>query len=83
VELGNNNTGSGADIQPLRRLGVPILSPLLDASLYFDVHHTANDTLDKVDPEHIRQSTAVFAVTAYLAAMEPELPERLPPPPSR
>lgn len=83
VELGNNETGLGADIQPLRRQGVPIISPQLDASLYFDVHHTANDTLDKVDPEHIRQATAVFAVSAYLAAMELKMPERLPPPPSR
>lgn len=83
VELGNNETGVGADIQPLRRQGVPIISPQLDASLYFDVHHTANDTLDKVDPQYIRQATAVFAVSAYLAAMEPKMPERLPPPPSR
>ena len=83
VELGDNETGVGADIQPLRRQGVPIISPQLDASLYFDVHHTANDTLDKVDPNHIRQSTAVFAVSAYLAAMAPKMPQRLPPPPPR
>lgn len=83
VELGNNSTGSGADLQPLVRQGVPVISPLLDASLYFDVHHTANDTLDKVDPAHLRQSVAVFAAAAYLAAMEPGAFERLPPPPPR
>ena len=36
---------------------------------YFDIHHTVNDTLDQVDPLHLKQSTAVFAVATYLAAM--------------
>ena len=44
------------------------MSPRLDATSYFDHHHTANDTLDKVDPKAIAQSAAVFAVAAYLAA---------------
>ena len=69
VELGDNTSGGGADLGPLRRQGVPILAPQLDASTYFDVHHTVNDTLDQVDPAHLRQSTAVFAVAAYAAAM--------------
>ncbi|MBU6377876.1 MAG: M20/M25/M40 family metallo-hydrolase [Gammaproteobacteria bacterium] len=69
VELGDNTAGGGADLGPLRRQGVPILAPQLDASTYFDVHHTVNDTLDQVDPAHLRQSTAVFAVAAYAAAM--------------
>ena len=69
VELGDNTSGGGADLGPLRRQGVPILAPQLDASTYFDVHHTVNDTLDQVDPSHLRQSTAVFAVAAYAAAM--------------
>jgi len=45
------------------------LSPQLDATTYFDIHHTVNDTLDQVDPAHLRQSTTVFAVTAYAAAI--------------
>jgi hypothetical protein len=32
------------------------------------LHHTANDTLDKIRPERINQSTAVYAVFTYLAA---------------
>ncbi|MFO7275582.1 MAG: M20/M25/M40 family metallo-hydrolase [Pseudomonadota bacterium] len=68
VALGGNETSGGADIGPLRNLGVPVLSPQLDATNYFDVHHTVNDTLDKVNPEHLSQSVAVFAVAAYLAA---------------
>jgi carboxypeptidase Q len=79
VELGDNVSAGGADLGPLRRRGVPVLAPQLDATTYFDVHHTINDTLDQVDPAHLRQSTAVFAVAAYAAAMVdgpiPRLPE--------
>jgi Zn-dependent M28 family amino/carboxypeptidase len=39
-----------------------------DGTRYFDWHHTANDTLDKVDPEQLRQNVAVYVVAAYLAA---------------
>jgi carboxypeptidase Q len=78
VELGKNDYANGADLGPLRRRGVPILSLVLDASQYFDVHHTANDTLDKVDPKSLRQSVAVFAVAAYLAAAEPAAIDRIP-----
>ena len=69
VELGDNDAGGGADLGPLRRMGVPIFAPQLDASTYFDIHHTVNDTMDQLDPSHLRQSTAVFAVAAYAAAM--------------
>ena len=69
VELGDNTAAGGADIGPLRRRGVPVLAPLLDATTYFDIHHTVNDTLNQVDPNHLKQSTAVFAVATYLAAM--------------
>jgi hypothetical protein len=50
VELGDNKTGGGSDLGPLRRQGVPTLAPALDATHYFDIHHTPNDTLEQVDP---------------------------------
>ncbi|MFC4312238.1 M20/M25/M40 family metallo-hydrolase [Steroidobacter flavus] len=68
VEGGTNTASGGADIGPLRALGVPVLDPVLDASLYFDVHHTMNDTLAKVDAKVLDQSVAAYAVAAYLAA---------------
>ena len=34
----------------------------------FDVHHAPDDTLDKIRPERLNQSTAAYAVFAYLAA---------------
>lgn len=68
IEGGSNNASGGSDIGPLRALGVPVLDPVLDASLYFDVHHTMNDTLAKVDAKVLDQSVAAYAVAAYLAA---------------
>jgi hypothetical protein len=76
-ELGLTARG-GADIGPLRQRGVPVIAPALDATTYFDVHHTVNDTLEQVDPQHLKQSTAVFAVATYLAAMAEGPIERLP-----
>lgn len=68
VEAGENSAGGGADLGPLRALGVPVLDPELDATRYFDVHHTMNDTLAKVDAKVLDQSVAAYAVAAYLAA---------------
>jgi hypothetical protein len=68
VEAGSNNAAGGADIGPLRMLGVPVLELSHDATTYFDVHHTMNDTLAKVDPKVLDQTVAVYAVAAYLAA---------------
>ena len=48
--------------------GVAALSLQQDGTQYFDLHHTANDTLDKVDVKALNQNVAVYAVAAYLAA---------------
>ena len=35
---------------------------------YFDTHHTADDTLDKIDPKQLNQAVAVWSAFTYLAA---------------
>jgi Zn-dependent M28 family amino/carboxypeptidase len=65
--LGTEASG-GADVGQLRPLGVPVMDLKTDAAPYFDLHHTANDTFDKVDPELVRLNVAAFAVIAYLAS---------------
>ncbi|MGC1521802.1 MAG: M20/M25/M40 family metallo-hydrolase [Steroidobacteraceae bacterium] len=65
----------GADIAPLQTAGVPGFAPLVDSRHYFDYHHTAADTLDKVDPENFKTQVATMAVLAYYLA---ELPQPLP-----
>jgi Zn-dependent M28 family amino/carboxypeptidase len=68
IEAGENNAQGGSDLRPLRDAGVPILDLTLDATNYFDVHHTIDDTLAQIDPKVLDQSVAAFAVAAYLAA---------------
>lgn len=82
---GDNEAKGGSDLEGLAQLGMPILEPGLDASTYFDVHHTANDTLAQVNPDNLRQSVAVFAASAWLGAQYPGSWERVetPKPPRR
>ena len=65
---GDNEAHGGADLEGLSKLGMPIIEPGLDGTNYFDVHHTANDTLAQVDPQALRQSVAAFAVSVWLGA---------------
>jgi carboxypeptidase Q len=65
----------GADVGPLTKLGVPGFSPIQDNRTYFNYHHTAADTLDKIVPQELAENAAVVAVTAYaLANLEQPLP---------
>jgi len=68
VILGDNAATGGADIGDLRTAGVPVADLSQNGLDYFDYHHTANDTLDKIDPAALRQNVAAWAVFAYLAA---------------
>jgi hypothetical protein len=64
----DRQAGGGADFGPIRRLGMPVIDLNHDASRYFDLHHTANDTLDKIDASDIRFNVAAFATLIYWAA---------------
>ena len=50
-------------------IGVPVGDLDTDASRYFDLHHTPNDTFDKVDPLLVRRNVACYAALAYLASL--------------
>jgi hypothetical protein len=71
LERGNNEATGGADLDGLGKQGMTILSPDLDGTKYFDVHHTANDTMLQIDPAALRQSTAAYAMSAWLGAQYP------------
>jgi carboxypeptidase Q len=65
----------GTDIGPLEKAGVPAFSPIQDSRFYFNYHHTAADTLDKILPKELAENSAVVTVLAYaLANMEQPLP---------
>jgi carboxypeptidase Q len=68
IERGGNVAHGGPDVGPLQKMGVPTFSLGQDGSDYFDYHHTANDTLDKIDPATLDQNVAAYAAFAYLAA---------------
>ena len=66
--MNKTNGGPGPDIGPMAALGMPWAALAQDGTDYFDYHHTANDTLDKINPEALKQQVAAYAVLAYLAA---------------
>jgi carboxypeptidase Q len=59
---------AGADIEPLEKAGVPSFAPIQDSRFYFNYHHTAADTLDKIVPKELAENSAVVAVLAYALA---------------
>jgi len=67
--------GGGADVEPLGDLGVPTMSPDVDGTRYFWYHHSAADTVDKLDPREMDECVALMAVMAYVVA---DMPDRLP-----
>lgn len=61
--------GGGADIGAIiaaQKLGVIDLQQ--DGTKYFDLHHTPDDTLDKIDKTELRQNVAAWAATLVLLA---------------
>ena len=60
--------GGGADIGPLMRNGVPGMGLNVDGTKYFWFHHTAVDTIDKVNIDDFNECVATMAVFAYAVA---------------
>jgi hypothetical protein len=60
--------GGGPDIIPLQQKGVPTIRLSQNGRDYFDLHHTPDDTLDKIDPDELAQNIAAYAATIYLIA---------------
>ncbi len=58
----------GADVAPIVREGAAAFSLIPDGRHYFDTHHTAADTLDKIQPEDLRRNAAAIALLAYTLA---------------
>lgn len=73
----------GADIGGLARFGVPLFDLAPDATHYFDVHHTANDTLATIDREGLEHQMEAFFEVARWLAERPEPLGRVAPEPAR
>jgi len=68
ISRGDNNAGPGPDLIPLFAKGMSVFRLAQDGSDYFDLHHTADDTLDKVDPSALAQNVAAYTVYALMTA---------------
>jgi Zn-dependent M28 family amino/carboxypeptidase len=68
IIAGDNAANGGADTGDMRQAGMPVVDLSQDGLDYFDYHHTPDDTLDKIDPEALRQNVAAWAIFTYLAA---------------
>jgi Zn-dependent M28 family amino/carboxypeptidase len=73
--LQESNYPPGADIAAMSEKGVPVLGIMQDGRTYFNYHHTAADTLDKIVPSELRENAAAMAVMGYaLTNMKDVLP---------
>lgn len=63
-----NKSKAQSDMTVLSDAGMPSVNFSPDGSLYFDYHHTDNDTLDKVDAVALKHNTAIYTMFAYFAA---------------
>lgn len=61
-----NQEGGGADISPLASQGVPLIGFLPDSQRYFSVHHTSEDTIDKVDKRELELGAASMAALIFM-----------------
>lgn len=67
--------GGGVDVTPLQASGALIGEMGTDLPEYFDFHHTQADTLDKVDPQALREGVGALAALAWQLANAPEAPK--------
>lgn len=58
--------GSGADISPLKPLGSALIGYVPDSQRYFDLHHTAEDTFEKVNKRELELGAGAMAALVYL-----------------
>lgn len=73
ITRGSGPAHGGTDVEPIAHAtGAPVIDLRQDATRYFDIHHTADDTLDKVDPEQLRQNVAAWTAMLAVAAEDAE-----------
>jgi Zn-dependent M28 family amino/carboxypeptidase len=67
IVTGSFEKAEGSDIGPMLTDGHSGVGLSQDGTRYFDLHHTPDDTLDKVDPAQLRQNVAAW--TTVLAIL--------------
>jgi hypothetical protein len=72
VVRGATAAGDGTDVEPTMATGVASVNLNQNGLRYFDWHHTPEDTLDRIDPEQLRQNVAVWTAMLAILADAPE-----------
>ncbi|HYE29116.1 MAG TPA: M20/M25/M40 family metallo-hydrolase [Allosphingosinicella sp.] len=72
ISRGTAAASAGADLGDWVKAGIAAVDLQQDGTRYFDYHHTPDDTLDKVDPEQLRQNVAAWTAMLALVANAPE-----------
>ena len=57
---------AGTDIEPMETLSVPLASLIPDSQRYFDIHHSEEDTFDKVNRRELLLGAAAMGQLIYM-----------------
>jgi peptidase M28-like protein len=66
IVTGSFEKAEGSDIGPMLNDGHPGVGLSQDGTRYFDLHHTPDDTLDKIDPAQLRQNVAAWTTVVAI-----------------
>lgn len=72
ISRGRGTAHGGTDVGPIINTGVGVIDLSQSGLRYFDYHHTPDDTLDKIDPEQLRQNVAAWTAMLAVTANAPE-----------
>ena len=71
IVIGQGPAGGGADVGPIAAAqNLPIIDLQQDGSDYFDLHHTPDDTLDKVDPAMLEQNVLAWTIVLSILSQD-------------
>ena len=72
IVRGSGIGGDGTDVGPTLATGVAAIDLNQDGTRYFDYHHTPEDTLERIDPQQLRQNVAAWTTMLAIVADAPE-----------
>lgn len=71
IVRGDDKANGGTDVEPIiAAQKLPVIDLNQDGTRYFDLHHTPDDTLDKIDPAQLEQNVAAWAAVLGIVANE-------------
>jgi carboxypeptidase Q len=71
IVTGSGKADGGSDVEPIiAAQKLPVIDLNQDGTRYFDLHHTPDDTLDKIDPAQLEQNVAAWTAVLGIVANE-------------